>query len=71
MKKSPKSCPTKARKGGGNVGIAAILTIFDASRMTAVGRRSIAAWLLKQAFYLVAYGQEYAQTYTGRYRYRD
>jgi len=48
-----------------------MLTIVDAPRMTAKGRRAIAAWLLKQGFFLVAYGQEYAARFTARYRYRD
>lgn len=68
-----KSGTTKGRRGGiklDAVKTAAVLTIADAPRMTAKGRRAIAAWLLKQGFFLVAYGQDYAAHFTAHYRYR-
>ena len=69
-----KSGTTRGRRGGTKpdaVKTAAMLTIVDAPRMTAKGRRAIAAWLLKQGFFLVAYGQEYATRFTAHYQYRD
>ena len=39
---------------------AAILTIKSANRMTARGRRDIAAWLRQHAAYLIKHGSEYS-----------
>ena len=48
---------------------AATLTIFDGPRMTADGRRSIAAWLQRQARALVKDGGKYCNRFTARYLY--
>ena len=49
---------------------AAIVTIKDASKMTAAGRRRIAAWLRNHATWLVESGNKYSARFTGRYLYR-
>lgn len=50
---------------------AAVLSIFDAPRMTARGRRDIAAWLRRHASWLVKRGAGYTNgRFTGRYLYR-
>lgn len=49
---------------------AAIITIRDAARMTARGRRNVADWLVRQARFLREHGQEYSDRFTGRYLYR-
>ena len=50
---------------------AAILTILAAPDMTARGRRQIAAWLKRQADFLVKEGKNYTpKRYTARYLYR-
>lgn len=49
---------------------AAVLTIHDAPRMTAKGRRQIAAWLKKQAAFLTKDGGAFAKRFTARYLYR-
>jgi hypothetical protein len=49
---------------------AAVLTLKDADKMTAKGRRQIAAWLRKQADALQAEGNNYASRFRARYLYR-
>lgn len=48
---------------------AAIVTIRDAARMTARGRRDVAAWLRRTASFLVKHGDQYSSRFTGRYMY--
>lgn len=49
---------------------AAIVTIYDAPRMTAKGRRQVAAWLRRHADILVKDGKDYTNgRFTGRYLY--
>lgn len=49
---------------------AAVVSIFGASRMTAQGRRRIAAWLRRHAAMLVKDGPKYTHgRFTGRYLY--
>lgn len=50
---------------------AAVLTVFDAPKMTKRGRKQIAAWLRKQAEFMEQYGPELADRFTARYLYRD
>jgi hypothetical protein len=49
---------------------AAILTIFDAAKMSAKGRRQIAAWLKRQAAFLEKHAKELAPRFRARYLYR-
>jgi hypothetical protein len=49
---------------------AAIVTIHDASGMTAKGRRQIAAWLRRQADFVEKDGKALASRFTARYLYR-
>lgn len=49
---------------------AAVITVFDASMMTKLGRKRIATWLRKQADSIEQFGTEYAKRFTARYRYR-
>lgn len=46
---------------------AATITIRDADKMTAKGRRQVAAWLRMHADMLIKYGKEYDAKFTGRY----
>jgi hypothetical protein len=48
---------------------AAILTIHDAPAMTKSGRRQVAAWLRRQADFLVNDGKSLAKRFTARYLY--
>ena len=48
---------------------AAILTIKDAPKMTASGRRAVAQWLRKQAKFLEKDGSGFAKRFTARYLY--
>ena len=49
----------------------AIITIRRPGKMTARGRRDIAAWLKKHAAYLLKHGKDYTEgTFTGRFIYR-
>jgi hypothetical protein len=50
---------------------AAVLTIKDGSQMTPEGRRSIAAWLRRQAKFFEKEGDQYADRFRARYLYRD
>lgn len=50
---------------------AAILTIKSPGKMTAAGRKSIAAWLRRHAQTLLKYGDQYTEgRFVGRYDYR-
>lgn len=50
---------------------AAILTIKHPGKMSAKGRREIAAWLRRHASMLVKHGKEYTDgRFIGRYLYR-
>lgn len=49
---------------------AAILSIKDADKMPAKGRRQIAKWLRRQADMFVTDGKHYAAKFTARYLYR-
>jgi hypothetical protein len=48
---------------------AAVLTVFDAPKMTAKGRRDIANWLRKQADFVLRDGASFADRFTARYLY--
>lgn len=48
---------------------AAIVTIHDAPRMHRKGRKSIAAWLRRQAAFLENNADQLASRYTARYLY--
>ena len=48
---------------------AAVLTVLDADKMTAAGRKRIAAWLRSQADMITAEGDNYAPRFRGRYLY--
>jgi len=49
---------------------AAIITIRDAAKMSVKGRRSIAAWMRKQAMFFERYAKELSPRFTARYLYR-
>lgn len=49
---------------------AAIVTIKEADRMSAKGRKAVAAWLRRQADFLEKHGKEYSTRFTARYLYR-
>lgn len=49
---------------------AAILTIKGADRMTKKGRAQIAAWLRRNADFLVKHGDKYSKGFRARYLYR-
>jgi hypothetical protein len=49
---------------------AAIVTVFDAPKMTKRGRKEVAAWLRRQAEFLEKDGEEYAGKFRARYLYR-
>jgi hypothetical protein len=49
---------------------AAIVTVFDVSRMTTKGRRAVAAWLRRQAHWVEKQGDQLARRFTARYLYR-
>lgn len=50
---------------------AAVVTIHGPGRMSKRGRADIAAWLRRQATFLLKYGTEYSDTrFTARYLYR-
>lgn len=48
---------------------AAILTVFDAAKMSAKGRRDIIRWLERQADTLKYHHNELANRWTARYLY--
>lgn len=48
---------------------AATITIHDAPNMTKRGRRSIAAWMRKQAAFLETGGDKLSKRFTARYLY--
>lgn len=48
---------------------AAVLTVFDAHKMTPAGRKRIAKWLRSHADMLVGEGKNYAPRFRGRYLY--
>jgi hypothetical protein len=48
---------------------AAILTIYDADKMTEKGRKEIADWLRRQAKDLIKYGWQYTKEMRARYQY--
>lgn len=49
---------------------AAIITIKDAAKMTARGRRDIARWLRRHASFLERHASEFSARFTARYLYR-
>jgi len=49
--------------------LAASLKIKDGPRMTASGRRRIAAWLRREAKFLEKHADQMAKTYTASWRY--
>jgi hypothetical protein len=49
--------------------VAAVVHIKSAANMTNKGRQEIAAWLRKQAAYLVSHGAKFSNNYRGRYYY--
>ena len=50
---------------------AAVLTIKEPGRMSKRGRADIAAWLRRQASFLLKHGDRYSDTrFTARYLYR-
>ena len=49
---------------------AAVVTIRDANKMSAKGRKALAAWLRMHADMLLEHGKEYAPRFRGRYLYR-
>jgi triphosphoribosyl-dephospho-CoA synthetase len=49
---------------------AAVLTIFDAGKMTKKGRRDIAKWLRQHAEDLLSDGDNYSSLFRGRFQYR-
>lgn len=58
------------RKAKGRAKRAAVVTIYDAPRMTARGRRQIAAWLRRRAAMLVKDGRNYTEgRFISRYLY--
>lgn len=59
----------KPRKAPANEKAAATLTVLDAGRMTAAGRKRIAAWLRSHAEMIIAEGDNYAPRFRGRYLY--
>lgn len=48
---------------------AAVLTIRDAPKMGAKGKRDIANWLRRQADFLLKDGDQFANRFTARYLY--
>lgn len=60
----------KARKPATNEKAAAVLTVVDAGKMTAAGRKRIAAWLRSHAEMIIAEGDNYAPRFRGRYLYQ-
>lgn len=48
---------------------AAIVTIYDADKMTAAGRKRIADWLRNHADWLLEHGKDYSPRFRGRYLY--
>lgn len=61
--------PKKKKRGRRHERSAAIVTIFDADKMTEHGRKNIAAWLRQHAAWLLKHGSEYSKRFTGRYLY--
>lgn len=49
---------------------AAILTIFDAAKMSEKGRKEIALWLRRQIGFLLKHNKELSDRYTARYIYK-
>lgn len=49
---------------------AATVTVLDAPRMTARGRRSVVAWLRRQALYVERHSAQLSKRYTARYIYQ-
>ena len=48
---------------------AAVLTINDAAKWTARGRKRVACWLIQQAKFLVNHGKDFSGTFRARYIY--
>lgn len=72
--KKPKPVAKKETKKTKNVKSeksAAILTVFDAAKMTPAGRKNIAKWLIQQAEFVLMDGKYFTRRYTGRYMYRS
>lgn len=51
--------------------VAASVHVYRGADMTKRGRRSIAAWIRRQATFLEHHGQELAPSYRARYLYPD
>lgn len=49
---------------------AAVVTIKDAAKMSASGRKAVAAWLRKQASFLLSHPKQLPSRFTARYLYR-
>jgi hypothetical protein len=49
---------------------AAIVTIKDASKMSASGRKAVAAWLRRQASFLLSHSKQLSPRFTARYLYK-
>lgn len=49
---------------------AATITIHDAAKMTAKGRKAIAAWMRRQAGFLEKHAKELSPRFRARYLYR-
>lgn len=63
--------PTHKGDAGPSGKAAATLHIIDADKMTARGRKRIAAWLRAQADLITAEGDNYAPRFRGRYLQSD
>jgi len=50
---------------------AAIVTVFDAAKMTTAGRKTIAAWLRKQAKWVEQNANQLSSRYRATYTYED
>lgn len=48
---------------------AAVLTVFDAAKMTLKGRRDIAKWLQRQANTILTNSKRLSSRFTARYMY--
>ena len=60
-----------ARRGASNEKTAAVVTIFDAGKMSPAGRKRIAAWLRNQADMILTEGDNYSDRFRGRYLYNE
>ena len=60
-----------SRKDAANEKTAAVVTIFDAGKMSPAGRKRIAAWLRSQADMILTEGDNYSDRFRGRYLYNE